>query len=122
MSTQNLTDYEKMKKVLETLGELASFEELAIYFMQVNFADFSSIRIQQFMDSVSKNVLHPKLIGLERVRAVSSERALYLKTYLDGDMYTTKEAAIEHIPIQAKNAQAIIDVCNNVDNKPLTLM
>ena len=122
MSKQNLTDYEKMKKALETLGELASFEELAIYFMQVNFADFSSIRIQQFMDSVSKNVLHPKLIGLERVRAVSSERALYLKTYLDGDMYTTKEAAIEHIPIQVKNAQAIIDVCNNVDNKPLTLM
>lgn len=122
MSTQNLTDYEKMKKALETLGELASFEELAIYFMQVNFADFSSIRIQQFMDSVSKDVLHPKLIGLERARAVSSERALYLKTYLDGNMYTSEEAAIKHVPVQAKNAQAIIDACKDVDNKPLTFM
>ena len=122
MSTQNLTDYEKMKKALETLGEFASFEELAIYFMQANFADFSSIRIQQFMDSVSKDVLRPKLLGLEQARAISAERALYLKTYLDGNMYTSEEAAIKHVPVQAKNAQAIIDACKDVDNKPLIFM
>ena len=37
---------------------------------------------------------------------------MYLKTYLEGGMYTTKEAAIEHITVQIKNAQKIIDVCN----------
>jgi hypothetical protein len=35
---------------------------------------------------------------------------------LEGDMYTTKEAAEQHLPVQIKNAEAIIDACKKDEN------
>ena len=51
---------------------------------------------------------------MEVIKSVASERAYYLKTYLEGKMYTTRESAEKHLPVQIKNADAIIDTCKNM--------
>lgn len=39
-----------------------------------------------------------------RNMAIANEHIGYVKDYLEGKMYTTKEAAIDHLPVQIRNA------------------
>lgn len=82
----------------------------------MNNKEFSTIRIQELIKSINEQILMPKLIKLENIQSISKERATYLKCYLEGDMYTTKEAAEQHLPVQIKNAEAIIDACKKDEN------
>lgn len=106
------TDKEKLLQLLEVIDRKASFEEIVLNYIEANKKDFHAYRFTELIQEITKHFLVPEIITLENVKAISKERALYLKTYLEGDMYTTKEAAIEHLPVQIKNAQKIIDVCN----------
>ena len=110
-----LSDKEKLQKRLEWTDQNASFEEIIMNFIDANPEDFPAYRITYLMKELLEYFAIPKVKTLENIKAISRERALYLKTYLEGDMYTTKEAAIEAIPIQIKNAQRIMDVCDGKD-------
>ena len=37
----------------------------------------------------------------------------YLKSYLEGKMWTSRESAEENVPIQIQNAEIIINACEN---------
>ena len=109
---KKLTDKEKMQKRLEWMGKNASFEEIIMNYIDANIKDFPAYRITYLIKELLEYFMIPETQNLENIKLISKERALYLKTYLEGNMYTTKEVAIEHIPVQIKNAQTIIDVCN----------
>lgn len=109
------TDKEKLLRLLEVMDKKSSFEEIVLNYMEANKNDFCAYRYTDLIQEITKYFLVPEIVTLENVKAISKERAIYLKTYLEGDMYTTKEAAIEHLPVQIKNAQRIIDVCDGKD-------
>ena len=104
-----MTDKEKMSRVLEYCD--VSFEQIIFEYLASNHKDFSALRIHNLISDLNEDYLYPRISDLENAKCISRERAFYLKTYLEGDMYTTKEAAIAHIPVQIKNAEAIIEAC-----------
>ena len=108
----NLSDKEKMQKRLEWMDKNASFEEIIMNYIDANIKDFPAYRISYLIKELVEYFMIPETQNLENIKLISKERAFYLKTYLEGDMYTTKEAAIKHLPAQIRNAQTIIDVCN----------
>ena len=102
-----ITNKEKLLRYVESCSDYSS--DLDIIKVYVGALPATSL---SYFISDLQNMLYYKVNKLEFVSRVAKERALYLKTYLEGDMYTTKEAAIEAIPIQIKNAQKIMDVCD----------
>lgn len=106
-----MTTKEKMLNIIEKYGA-NSVEEFLFTYMDVYYKEFNASRINDLVASLAS--YNNELINaLEIVKSVANERAFYLKTYLEGKMYTTKEAAIEHLPVQIKNAEAIIETCKN---------
>lgn len=103
----NMSSKEKLLQYVKQFSGFSS--DLDIIKMYLSTLPASSLSI---LISELQNMLDYKVNELEFVSRVAKERALYLKTYLEGGMYTTKEAAIEHLPVQIRNAQTIIDVCN----------
>lgn len=102
-----MTDKERLLKYIENCPDCSS--DLDILKMYIE--KFPASRLSNMINDL-QNTLDYKINSLELANSVAKERATYLKAYLEGDMYTTKEAAIEHIPVQIKNAQEIIDFCN----------
>ena len=43
---------------------------------------------------------------------IAKENAQYVCTYLKGEMYTTKEAAIECLPLQIEHAEKVVKMLN----------
>ena len=106
-----MTNKEKMLAVLE---DSYDFEDFVYKYLDAYHKEFSAGRLLTLTNTVNLHYVAPMILNLERAVDISEERALYLKTYLEGKMYTTKEAAIKHIPVQIKNAEAILDACKNV--------
>lgn len=105
----NMTDKEKLLKVLEYCD--GSFEQIMLEYLASNHKDFSAQRLCNLISDLSKGQLCSKIIALENIKYISRERATYLKTYLEGNMYATKEDAIAHVPVQIENAKVIIKAC-----------
>ncbi len=108
---ENMTEKDKMLNIIENYG-VDSVEVFLLTYLDVYRKDFYATRLHNLIADLN-DCLHDKINGLEIIKSVASERAYYLKTYLDGNMYTTKEAAEKHLPIQIKNAEAIIETCKN---------
>ena len=106
-----MTEKDKMINIIENY-DVNSVEEFLLTYLDTYRKDFYAIRLHNLIADLN-DCLHDKINGLEIIKGVASERAYYLKTYLEGNMYTTKEAAVEHLPIQIKNAEAIIETCKN---------
>lgn len=107
-----MTAKEKMLDIIEKYG-VNSVEEFLFTYIDVYHKEFSASRINDLVASLS-SYNNGLIEALEITKSVASERAYYLKTYLEGKMYTTKEAAIKHLPVQIKNAEAIIEACKNL--------
>lgn len=112
------SDSDKLLKLLERYkGSQVSFEEIMIHFMSLHYSEFPASRVNHIMTSLNTAFLMPKIGTMETAIAVANERASYLKKYLEGSMYTTEESARIHAPVQAKNAEAIIEACANVNRE-----
>lgn len=109
-----MSDKEKLLKILEHYD--GSIEEILFYYLSVHFEEFSASRIHNLILSLNEDFLDEKIRQLENIKYVSAERALYLKTFLEGSMDTSKEETIKNIPVQIKNAQAIINACKNQED------
>ena len=99
-------------KVIDNCGDDMAFEDIAKIYLELFDKDFPISRLLCLIDVVQREIRH-KTNYLESVCRQSKEFAGYLKTYLEGNMYPTKEAAIEHLPMQIKNAEYIIKWCND---------
>lgn len=108
-----MTDKEKMLHILECSDNL-TFEEIINMYFSLYSKDFSILRMTNFIDSFNKNHFYPKIAKYSELQFVANERAAYLKNYLEGKMWKDEETAKKYLQPQIDNAQAIIDVCNEV--------
>jgi len=105
-----MTDREKLLKLLKIYQPDSMRAILNCYF-DVYYKDVSAKQLSNLIHDLNCHLSH-KIEDLEQMRFVARERATYLKSYLNGDMWLTEEAARENLQPQIDNAQAIIDVCD----------
>lgn len=107
-----MTDKEKMKKLLDSyVDDRDSFERIICSYLYFYVNDFSATRLHDLIDTINDDFFKPYIDKLERANNVASERARYLKTYLEGNMYVDQGPVTEYDQIQLRNAEAIIDAC-----------
>lgn len=92
-----------------------SFENIVLSYMIKNQQDFDTERTLEFIEMINKNMLKHLIERDARAVRVAKERAGYLETYLEGNMYTTKEAEEINKPAQINNAKAILNACDGKD-------
>ena len=107
-----MTDREKLLHILNTY-KIDSIKAILNCYLEAYYNDISARQIGDLMNDLSRYLAY-KVSDLEKVKFVANERARYLKSYLNGDMWLTEEAARENIQPQIDNAQAIIDACKCV--------
>ena len=101
------SDREKLQELLNRTD--GSFESIVLAYMIKNKQEFDTERTVEFIEKINKNVLKPLIEIDARAVRVAKERAGYLKTYLEGNMYTTKEAEEINKPAQINNTKAILN-------------
>lgn len=100
-----------MLKILDNYPN-ASLETVLNLFFE-DYGDTVSASRVNWMISNLNDCLDYKINKLEHAQYVAYERASYIKTYLNGDMWATEEAARANLQPQIDNAQAIIDACKS---------
>ena len=103
-------DKEKILNILN-YSNINTFEDLIFTYLTNYSEDFSVSRLHNLILSLQRNYLTDKISRQDLAVDVSKERATYLKIFLEGKMYTTKEAAIKSVPKQIENAETIIEMC-----------
>lgn len=111
MGNLEMTDKEKLQKLLGRVKDSASIEEILIHYLYDYNDEFSATRIKDLVDSINQRFLYPKIDELTHTKSVAKERATYIKTYLEGKMWKDEGSARKNLQPQINNAQAIIDVC-----------
>ena len=103
-----MTDKDKLLKIIEISPD--RFESIVSSYITHNIKDFDTLRMHIFIGELNQ-LMRPMIEHLERAQDIAWERALYLKTYLNGGMYATKEAEIAALPLQIGHAEKIMEVC-----------
>lgn len=88
-----------------------TLEDFICAYLALFDSQFPASRINELINTLNDGFLSPKISKQENAIAVSREKASYLKTYLEGGMYTSKEAEEKNKPAQVKNAETIINIC-----------
>ena len=105
------SDKEKVLEILKDCDDTISLDSIISIFLVKHYKDFSANRIKYIMKILDVH-LSEKINELERIKSIAKERATYLKCYLEGEMYSSKETAEKHVNVQIENAKAIIDACD----------
>ena len=107
------TPVEKLKETIDGLNQyqqnLSFFDILQIHMYRYP-GDFHASEMARIIRGMELELLI-KINRLMGIAEVAEERATWLKAYLEGRMFTSEEAAREHLPMQVKNAEAILDKC-----------
>lgn len=106
-----MTDGEKLLEILGNYPKVSLETVLNLFFEE--YGDTIPASRVNWMISNLNDYLDYKINKLEQVQCIAHERANYLKTYLNGDMWATEEAARVNLQPQIDNAQAIIDACKS---------
>lgn len=103
-------------KLIDTLNAMderqynISFIAILVAHINRNPADFDAGELLSIITRL-QNIATRKVADLELIADVAEERATYLKKYLSGELYTTEEAAREHLPLQLGHANDILLEC-----------
>ena len=104
-----MTDKEKMQEVLNMCSEYDTIDDiLASYLVKFDITARETLSIINELNSC----LSDQITSLEFTKYIAKERAGYLKSYLNEDMWNTEEAAKKNIQPQINNADRIIKACN----------
>lgn len=104
-----MTDKEKLQYILDT-NEDVSIESIFHHFLMVYGHDLSITSINQLRKE-AQLMLDIKIDNMNHANYIAWERANYIKSYLEGKMWNSEEAARANLEPQIANAQAIIDAC-----------
>ena len=104
-----MTDKERMQHILDTCDSV-SIESIFYHYL-LTYVDQIPITTIKELHNQTNNVLQSKIEDMNRANYVATERAIYIKTYLEGKMWKDEESAKANVQPQIENAQAIIDVC-----------
>ena len=90
--------------------------ELLPEFIKENRDKFSVWSLFELMNNINARCLGPALKQQCLSMDLAHERAVYIKRYLDGDLYTSEEAAREALPRQQENAKKIVEFTGGAFN------
>lgn len=106
------SDRDRLSSIINTHTRSdISLEHIVYHFIDSYYDEFSAERLNDMILTLNTTFLKRKIEVAESAIAIASERAMYLKKYLDGDMYTTEDAARKAVHLQSKNAEEIIKAC-----------
>lgn len=101
-----MTDKEKLLLLLNDLPKNISLED--IIFKCLLKEPMTLEELNCFMNRFNSQIVYPKIAETVRHNRIAKENAQYVCTYLKGEMYTTKEAAIEALPLQIEHAEKVV--------------
>ena len=107
-----MTDKEKMQHVLDTYKystHVPSITELVLKYLCIYPLDL--YEHNNFYDEIHKHYML-RMSELEKSIGIARENALYVSMYLKGDMYKTKESAIEALPLQIEHIEKVVKELN----------
>lgn len=106
-----MTDREKMKEILNGFWEHEpSFTEIVLKYLR--YCKLDLYEHNQFYNEIHKNYML-RMQELQKCIGIAKEKAQYVCLYLKGEMYTTKEAAIECLPLQIKHAEKVVEMLDD---------
>ena len=104
-----MTDKEKLQYILDNF-DTTSIESIFNHFLMYYIDELPISTINELHKQVN-NVLNIKIEQLNRANWVACEKATYIKTYLEGNIWKNEEDAKANLQPQIDNAQAIIEAC-----------
>ena len=107
---KKMTDKEKLLLLLNDLSKDISFEDIFFKYLFQNPMTLEELNC--FMNRFNSQIVYPKIAETVRHNRIAKENAQYVYTYLKGDMYKTKEATIEALPLQVKHAEKVVKLLN----------
>ena len=108
---KQMTDLQKLQKLLDghkNVNEHISFEQIITEYIYIHEKDFNIIRMNCLVYNLFNQFLNPKTYDVYNNIYNAKEYATYVSIYLKGEMYTTKEAALAHLPKQIENAEKVV--------------
>lgn len=106
-----MTDRERLLNILEAATDLDSLESILRYYFHVYYKNISIVDLTRINRLLSEFSIC-KAKDLETIKFIANERAGWIKSYLEGNMWKTEEDARKNVKPQINNAQAIINACN----------
>ena len=100
-----MTDKEKLECMLPYSGN--SLEDIISQFINLHLNEFTPSRLSNLIKVLEK-FLDAKIHCYELAVNNSHEKAQYIKSYLEGNMWKNEEAARANVGCQIKNAESII--------------
>jgi len=108
-----MSDKEKLLKSIESID--GSFEDIIIAHLNTYSSDFTPSRLNNLISTIS-SILNEKLRANDCAIHNSIEYATYVKMYLEGKLYATKEAAEKSVDIQIGHLDNILRLCEEALN------
>lgn len=105
-----MTDKERLLGILELCDE-EDIVTIIIQYLDIYWERLENYKLMELITYIN-SIVRIKLENFDILKNVAKERAFYLKTYLEGNMWETEENAKKNVQPQIDNAQRIIDVCN----------
>ena len=109
-----MTDKEKIQNILNNT-QYKDIEGIFNFFLEIYENTLSLEAINELHNMISRT-LSRKIEKASEALSVASERAEYIKSYLDGSMWKDEESAKANLQPQIDNTQTIIDVCERVNS------
>lgn len=106
-----MTDRERLLGLLEVATGLDSLESILEHYLYVYLDSISTIELAEINKLINEAIIC-KARDLETIKFIANERAGWIKSYLEGNMWETEEDAKRNVQPQINNAQAIINACN----------
>ena len=106
-----MTDKEKMQYILDTYNPETYEEFIGLYIIHFR-KDFNNQRLLDLQNKINKRVYEYLTKSCCDIQ-IAKEKAQYVCMYLKGEMYKTKESAIECLPLQIKHAEKVVEMLND---------
>lgn len=107
-----MTDKEKMQHVLDTYKNSAyppSFTEIVLKYLCMYQPDLHEHN--NFYNEMHKHYVQ-RMFELQKSISIAREYATYVSMYLKGELYKTKEYAIEALPLQIEHIEKVVKELN----------
>lgn len=106
-----MTNREKMQSVLTLFFDFEpSFTGIVLQYL--NEYKLNLYELNDFYNEIHKYYMR-QIQELQNNVSIAKENAYYVSTYLKGEMYKTKEAAIEALPLQIEHADRVVKLLDD---------
>ena len=109
-----MTDRQRIESVLQRIeDEYLTFEDFICVYLNLYRDDIDYTRLIDIRDNIN-NEIDTKLTKVANAIHTAIEKSLYLKTYLEGNMYTENADPDACRQVQLMNAKTLFDTVTGV--------